>query len=286
MFLLRLFKSKLFGKLLIFLISITGIFLVLLFFSSPAKSKANLGTWWWDKNLNTDEYITFASQNKVTEIYYCNYDLDDNFINLAEKAIKKNIKTYLLAGEKEWLLDRTGLDNLVEKYIEFQNGHNNILAGIHLDIEPHQFDDFADNRANYLLKLVELIKTNKTKYPNICFDYDIPFWLDDQITFDGKTKETYKFVSDYANRTFVMSYRDTAEKMIDVSKEEIAYAKQNKKTLFLCAETYSEEGDNVSFLEEGKEYMMNELNKVRKEIPNNFGIAIHNIKSWKNLKNK
>lgn len=286
MFLLRLLKSKLFGKLIFFLVVITGVFLVLLFFSSPAKTNTSLGTWWWDKNLNMDEYITFASQNKVTEIYYCNYDLDENFVNLAEKAIKKNIKTYLLAGEKEWLLDRTGLDTLVEKYVQFQNNHNNILAGIHLDIEPHQFDDFETNRANYLLKLVELIKTNKTTYPNICFDYDIPFWLNDQITFDGKTKDAYKFVLDYANRTFVMSYRDTADEMIEVAKEEIAYAKQNKKTMFLCAETYSTEGDNVSYFEEGKEYMMTELDKVRKEIPNNFGIAIHNIQTWKSLKNK
>lgn len=286
MFLFKLLRSRLFGKLIFFLVSITGIFLVLVFFSSPAKSKASLGTWWWDKNLNMDDYITFASKNNVTEIYYCNYNLDSNFVNLAQKAKKKNIKTYLLAGEKEWLLDRAGLDTLIEKYVQFQNDNNNILAGVHLDIEPHQFDDFEANRTTYLLKLVELIKTNKTTHPDICFDYDIPFWLDDQITFDGKTKETYKFVLDYANRTFVMSYRDTAEKMIDVSKEEIAYAKQNKKTLFLCAETYSTEGDNVSFMEEGKEYMMTEINKVRKEIPSDFGIAIHNIKTWKNLKNK
>ena len=60
-------------------------------------------------------------------------------------------------------------------------------------------------------------------------------------------------------------------------------SKQNNKILFLCAETYSTEGDGVSYMEEGKEYMMTELSKLRKELPENFGIAIHNIISWKNL---
>ena len=81
-----------------------------------------------------------------------------------------------------------------------------------------------------------------------------------------------------------MSYRDTSSKMIDVSIDEINYSKDNNKILFLSTETYSEEGNQVSYLEEGKAYMYNELNNLRKEIPNNFGIAIHNIKSWKELK--
>ena len=81
-----------------------------------------------------------------------------------------------------------------------------------------------------------------------------------------------------------MSYRDTKEEMIDVSKDEIEYAKDNNKILYLSAETYSTEGDNVSYLEEGKKYMLNELNKLRDLIPNSFGIAIHNIKSFMELK--
>ena len=82
-----------------------------------------------------------------------------------------------------------------------------------------------------------------------------------------------------------MSYRDEATKMVDVSRDEIKYAKDNNKILFLSAETYSLEGNQVSYLEEGKTYMNDELNKLRDLIPDNFGIAIHNIKSWKELKN-
>ena len=81
-----------------------------------------------------------------------------------------------------------------------------------------------------------------------------------------------------------MSYRDEATKMYDVSSDEINYASSLGKKIYLGAETYSLEGDNVSYLEEGKKYMYSELDKLRNLIPSDFGIAIHQIKTWKELK--
>ena len=69
-----------------------------------------------------------------------------------------------------------------------------------------------------------------------------------------------------------------------VAKEEIEYAKVNNKTLNLSVETSQNEDDIVTFYEEGKDYMMNELSKLRDMIPKNFGIAIHHIKSFYELK--
>lgn len=286
MFLLKLFRPKFFKRILIYGLAAVGVFACLKFSSNnkiQPQTRETLGTWWWSKNLDVDEYLTFAQKNKVTEVYYCDYSLNDSVANFVEKVSKKSIKVYCLAGEKEWLDDRTGLDSLIEKYVEFQANHRYKFAGMHLDIEPHQFDDFSSKRAEYLHKLVDLMNENKTRYSQIKFDYDIPFWLDDEIEYNGQTKEVYKHILDVADRTFVMSYRDTAEKMISVSQDEIQYAKENNKVLFLCAETYSEEGDTVSYLEEGTAYMLEELAKLRKELPKTFGIAIHNIKSWKNL---
>lgn len=269
----------------------TGLFVYFQFFQKKEEIPSDknitqnaLGTWWWSKSLDVEDYLQFAKQKGVTEIYYCDYSFSDNVANFVEKVCKNNIKVYLLAGEKEWLEDRNGLDVLIEKYIQFQNNHQYKFSGIHLDIEPHQFSNFSENRANYLYLLVDLIKTNKNKYNQISFDYDIPFWLDDEIEFDGVLKETYKHIIDFADRVFIMSYRDTSEKMFEVSADEISYAKEKHKTLFLSAETYSEEGNKVSYYEEGELYMHNELEKLRNLLPENFGIAIHNIKTWKALK--
>ena len=288
------------NKIIKYLFCIISIFLIIFTYSCKKNDENNiddnneeiniiekesLGTWWWDKNLNIDEYLDFAVSNNITEIYFCDYSFSNNLKVLLEKANNYSIKIYLLAGEKEWLNDRSNLDNLINNYILFQNSNEYKLSGIHLDIEPHQFSDFALNRYDYLYKLIDLIKMNKELYNDINFDYDIPFWLDDLISYNSINKEAYKHIIDYADRVFIMSYRDEANKMLDVSIDEINYASSNNKILFLSAETYSLEGDQVSYLEEGKEYMYEELNKLRDLIPNNFGIAIHNIKSWMELKN-
>ena len=246
--------------------------------------KNKLGTWFWDKDLDIDYYLEFAKDNNVNEIYFCDYSISNKTKELLEKAYNYDIDIYLLLGEKEWILDREGLDIIINRYIEFQNNNTYKLKGIHLDIEPHQFNDFSSSRYDYLYKLVDLVYTNKKLYNDIYFSYDIPFWLDDIIEYDNKNMECYKYIIDYASSVFIMSYRDTASSMYDVSKEEIIYAKENNKTLYLAAETYSTEGDNVSYYEEGNNYMINELESLKKMLPLNFGIAIHNIKSWANLK--
>ncbi len=284
-------KKIIIATLITLVLVCTGLFVYFQFFqkkddnpSEQVVTENSLGTWWWSKSLDVEQHIAFAKQNGVTEIYYCDYSFSDSVANFVEKVCKNNIKVYLLAGEKEWLEDRTDLDTLIENYIQFQNTHQYKFSGIHLDVEPHQFSDFSENRANYLYMLADLVKTNKDSYSQISFDYDIPFWLNDEIEFNGVTKETYKHIIDYADRTFIMSYRDTAEKMYEVSVDEINYAQEKHKTLFLSAETYSEEGNQVSFYEEGKAYMLSELEKLRAMLPENFGIAIHNIKTWKLLK--
>ena len=117
-------------------------------------------------------------------------------------------------------------------------------------------------------------------YIDIEFGYDIPFWLDYDVIVDGITKPAYQHMIDIADRVFIMSYRDTAEKIYDISKDEIEYASSINKSVVLGVETYSEEGDIVSFKEEGKRVMIDEINKLKRIIPNNTGICIHHIKRW------
>lgn len=87
----------------------------------------------------------------------------------------------------------------------------------------------------------------------------------------------------------IMSYRDTAAKILDVAKEEIAFAKQYGHKVILGVETKSSEGDQVSFMEEGKAVMVEEMAKVhaslKESIPDgNFGLAVHQASVWYSLK--
>lgn len=243
------------------------------------------GVWWWNDELEYEKYLNFAKQNEISEIYYCDSSFDENTKEFLRLAKAKNIDVYLLAGEKEWLLDKINLDLLISRYKIFQEQNKDIkFKGIHLDIEPHQFSDFDEHRNEYILKLVELANYLKTNYTQILFDYDIPFWFDDKIVFGLENKEAFKYMIDFANRVFVMSYRDTAEKIYNVGKDEIEYAESVGKDLFLCVETHSSEGDQVSFEEEGKLVMNQEIQKLRNIIGLNHGIAVHHIKTWQELK--
>lgn len=248
-----------------------------------ADGKPMLGVWWWDSGLSAETYLSFAEDNGVTEIYYCDDGFDGDTENFIKNAAERDIKVYWLSGKYEWLRDDKPLYRLIEKYNNFQNSAVYRYAGIHLDIEPHQDPQFENEREYLLERLVSVVYGLSRKYPDIKFDYDIPFWIHDDIRFNGKVLPAYAHIIDNSDRTFIMSYRDSAQAVYDTAKDEVGYAVSVGKVLALGVETYSEEGDNVSFMEEGKNYMYGEIKKIRTMLPKDFGISIHQIKTWHGL---
>ena len=81
-----------------------------------------------------------------------------------------------------------------------------------------------------------------------------------------------------------MSYRDSAEAIYDVAQDEANYAATVDKPFNFSVET-GEEEDVVTFFEEGATYMYEQLALLRKQLPSSCGIAVHHIKSWRELKN-
>ena len=243
------------------------------------------GVWWWNSSLG-EEYLTFAKNNGINEIYYCENDLDEKSSKFIESANKLDIDVYWLIEDVSWLHDYNLVYNEIERYIEYnKNNLSNQYSGIHLDIEPHQDDNFDNDRYMLIHNLIEVASNLQIKYPDIKFDYDIPFWLEDEIEFNGVKKSAYKHLFDNANRIFLMSYRDSHEEMLEVSKEEISYAREINKTVVLGAETSkSSEGDNITYYEEGSSYLISQIKLLKSKLPKNSGVAIHHILSWYQLK--
>ena len=253
--------------------------------STPVTLNLNttLGVWWWNNRLDSS-YLTFAADNGVDEIYYYTSTFDENNKSFIESAAGYNISVYWLTGDYTWIENPQDFYNEMEKYLSFQESSEHKFAGVHLDVEPHQHPQFEERRNELITKYVEFIYNVTNRYPQVSFDVDIPFWLEDEITFENETKEAYKFLMDYADRTFIMSYRDSAEGIVNVASDELSYASTINKEIFLGVET-GEEEDIVTFLQEGKNYLYNELNNLNKFTELNYNVSIHHIKTWKNLKN-
>ena len=281
-------KNKKILSLIIFVmvVLITSVFLLIFFLIQNNKNQ-NLnifGVWWWDNRID-NSYLEFAKNNNINEIYYYTSSFNEKTSNFIKQANDKEIKVYWLTGKCEWIEDNSDLIKLMNEFLEFQNSSSNKFAGIHFDIEPHQIADFEERKTELLTKFVNLTMQLKQQFSNIFIEYAIPVWMHDKLTINNTTKPTYEFIIDNANRVTLMSYRDSCEEIYNCSKDEIEYAISVCKTLNLGVETQKIENENfITFYEEGSNFMFQELKKLRKLIPTNFGIAIHHIISWKNLK--
>lgn len=251
-------------------------------FSCSATTHHVRGVWWWDKNLGT-EYLDFAEDNNINEIYYCDSSFNEKTEDFISVANSMNMKVYLLAGEYQWIEDNTKLRELVINYIAFQETTSYKFAGIHLDIEPHQHDEWDNKREELLIGLIDIVCTLNTDFPDISFTYDIPMWFDDMITYNDKTQEAYKHIIDYADRVVVMSYRDTAEDIYETFKDEYLYGVEIGTPVMFSVETGTEE-DKVTFKEEGKTALNNVIKTLLPQLNENLsGYAIHHIKTWHDM---
>lgn len=244
------------------------------------------GVWWWNNRLDSDIYLDFAVDNGVNEVYYYDSSLSTTSSSFIDKAKSKNVKVYWLIGDVEYLRNRQELFDKLDQFVDYNNNNPSYAYdGIHLDIEPHQDDYFDIDRTMLIYNLIDIAYALKQNYPQIQFDYDLPFWLEDEIDYNGQIKPAYAHMIDIADRIFLMSYRDSAEAMLDISSEELEYAKNVNKPIILGAETAeTSETESVSYFEEGKMFMQNELEKVKLALPKNCGISVHHILSWYELR--
>ena len=268
----------------IFVLSLFCIYLITRPNSINTNKAQTLGVWWWNNRIDSS-YLYFAKQNDVTEIYLYASSFNKRIATIIKNAKTKNIKVYWLAGKYEWIENYSLLETKLKEYLAFQEQYNNLFSGIHFDIEPHQHPEFETKREEILYKFIDLTYNLKQDYNNIYIEYDIPCWLDDIISYNGQNKKTFEYIIDNASAITLMSYRDSAQKIYDFAKDEINYAKSINKKINLGVETQDVDDDNVTFFEEGKTYLKQELNKLRNLIPKNYGIAIHYIESWYTLKN-
>jgi hypothetical protein len=290
---------KLFEKLLIMLLILV---FILPINSTNAKAEDDLlkttkiSTWLWNTSeivTNSDKVISFLVEKNVKVVYLqADYTLKNEYYNLfIDKAGAKNIAVYALEGSSNWVSSdgatyRIKFFDWLTKYQE-SSLKTQRFQGIHLDVEPYLNDKYGENPNEVLERYQEYLSKSKSSSIklNLDFSIDIPFWFH-EVTYKNKYGKgnVAEWIFKNIKAVTIMAYRDTAAGIIDVSQTQLDLCNKYKVEATIAVETgKSNEGDFVTFYEEGQTHMYNQLNAVcNKYISNNAfdGVAIHYLNSW------
>lgn len=269
-------------------------------FKVEASTTQDRATWLWNPwMIVSDEAgtIAFLESKQLNKVYVqIDYDISLNvYRSFIEKASVRGIKVYALDGAPDWVAPKgyTSQNQLMNWLGNYQKGSTAIqkFAGVHLDIEPYLYSGWKTKQAETIKSYQALLvkAKNSTTALNLSLEVDLPFWFD-EISF----KNTYgngllaEWVIAKTNSVTIMAYRDSASMIIDLVKEEVAWAGKYGKSLVVGVETgQTSEGNSISFFEEGESYMNQQLTAVETYYANNSGFngtAVHHVGSWMTLK--
>lgn len=268
------------------------------------KTKNNqYSTWLWDTSQilkSPDKIINFLSTNNVKVLYLqIDYNLKpDAYRSFIRKASARGISVHALDGSPEWVSDGENSKQKVffDWLVKFQNSSSiqEKFTGIHLDVEPYLNSGYDTNKGkvleNYQNLLLDSLKNSKSL--GLPVSIDIPFWFD-QVKYNNSfgVGTLDDWIIKNIKNVVVMAYRDAAfgnNGIINIVSKELILGKRYNTNVTVAVETQkSDEGDYVSFYEEGATCMYKELDKVSSAYKSNLsfsGFAIHNLISWMNIK--
>lgn len=264
----------------------------------------NCATWYWkgkkaalygiDDDADTQSKFLDAMEfYGVTEIYYSiganklvnSVDMVETFVR---NAYARNMKVYLLTGEKTWLYEdsyQTAIYRVFDRVAEYNSmvDYDARLAGVSYDVEVWTNSEYNwknNDAARY--QQVKFIETAQqyAASKDLSVSYCLPFWI---VRYDytddaGETHNVYDSITQIANETILMAYRDSAaavEKLVaevqtGASRSVYDYNEKNDCNLEIAVQAdENSEGDHVTFYEEEKEhpgYLNTEIAKIKSDL--------------------
>jgi hypothetical protein len=284
-------------------IVMAGVVLLFLFSQNTGNAEAadrNVrATWLWNPwMIYSDEAGTLAFlESKGVNKVYVQIDAEVPpavYRSFIEKAGAKGMRIFALDGAPGWVAPKGAVhqDRLMAWIKTYQNGSPAAqkFAGIHLDVEPYLYSGWNTNQAATVKAYQALLTKAKNSATtlNLPLEADMPFWFD-EISY----KNTYgkgilaEWVIAKTNSVTIMSYRDSAPFIIDLVENELAFGQKYGKTVVVGVETgQTDEGDSITFYEEGESFMNEQLSIVSNHYSNHpgfGGIAVHHVDSWKTM---
>ncbi|MCJ8012457.1 hypothetical protein MUG84_12005 [Paenibacillus sp. KQZ6P-2] len=260
------------------------------------------GTYIWDANevlQNGQEILDFAKEKNLNWLYV-RLDLQQPFSaysSFVKQASAAGIEVHAMGGHPIWALqeNRPKMMKLV-KYVKDYNRAvqgDERFHGIHLDIEPYVLPEWRSDPQGVIAQWtsnLDAFVTELKKDSNLQASMDLAVWLD-KYKAPGEDISLSKWMINRMDHVSLMAFRDKAggsNGIVNVSKEEIAFANELGKPILLSVEMKeSREGNHITFYEEGAQYMEGELAKLPdllKSSPSYTGNVVHAYSYWKNAK--
>lgn len=118
-------------------------------------------TYMWKSYFEThsnEQLINSLKKNEINRLFLSPGRNDVKAKDFVQKAKQQGIETDRLIGENSFAERADGVDKLIQK-LESVKLHN--FSGIHLNIEPHTFDDYKENKEKYIQRMNEIYTTAK-----------------------------------------------------------------------------------------------------------------------------
>ena len=226
--------------------------------------------WVWDaESWSTPparaKLLAFAAQHRISEL----------FLQVAHRgkalALREEIRAFLRDCHERSLLvhaldgypegamreNHEDLTNLAHAVLAYNSGARpeERFHGLHLDVEPYLLTGFDGTQKQRIFQ--EFLELNeKTAVilagSGVKIGADIPFWFDGvTVEFHGTKRSVAKHLIDLLDNVGIMDYRNQAagpDGMIEFARDEVRYASEAGKRLYIGVETAPAEATRKVFL--------------------------------------
>ncbi len=230
---------------------------------------ANLSVYTWSDalaNFKPSFLSNYVMLNKISAVIlsYKKNGSNAEQVNLFFDSLLLNgVNVELLVGNNK--LTAKNFKRSIDSLIALTKGR--AIAALHLDVEPHTFDDFKQNEGKYMDAYIEMLKNAKAycTEKNIKLNASIPVYF----------KEKYlTAIYSLCDKIYLMTYETTkAESVVNRIKEELILGK-SKTVIAIRTNDFANRNE------------LDEMIKKLQELTGVFDFAIHDLDSMIKQDNK
>ncbi|UCH81434.1 MAG: hypothetical protein JSW20_02165 [Nitrospiraceae bacterium] len=197
------------------------------------------GIWIWNYRYavaNEREVIDTLSADNINKIYVQIDSGLDAFRSFLAYAELRGITVFALDGAPGYIHDYQVLLEHISRIRAFNKTHAGAgFEGIQIDVEPYLNPDFNLRKKYYAQRFLNMItELRSAAGSDIKLSFALPFWFD-KFSVNGKPLSYHAI--DIADEIVIMSYRTDYDEMIRFSYEELCYASNRGREVYLGIET-------------------------------------------------